>query len=78
MITGFFAFMIWALVFYFLSTYIFEKTKCKTRHQVLGGVAIGAFGLFLIWLYNFHWDWLAMGLFTLFFIYLAIVGLLGL
>jgi hypothetical protein len=31
----------------------------------------------LLWIYHCHWDWLAVGLFIIFFIYLAIRGLFG-
>lgn len=77
MITGFFTFVIWLLFTYFWIMYVFEDSQCKTIWKILGVIAIDGFGFFLIWLFVCHWEWLAMGLLVIFFIYLAIQGLFG-
>ena len=77
MISGFFAFVIWVLFSNCWIDSVFENPQCKKRWKALGVIAVVGFGFFLIWLYNYHWDWLALGLSVIFIIYLAILGLFG-
>lgn len=77
MITGFFAFVIWLLVLIFFIEYVFNKPNCKIQWKVLGLIVISGVTFSLLWLYNYHWDWLAIGMIIIFFIYLAIQGLFG-
>ena len=77
MITGFLTFVIWLLVMDKIINLYSKTPPLKQIHKAILVVTIVCFSGALIWLYNCHWDWLALGLFVLFFIYLAIQGLFG-
>lgn len=77
MITGFLAFVIWLLIMDKIINLYSKTPPLKPINKAILNVITVCLPGALIWLYNCHWDWLALGLFVLFFIYLAIQGLFG-
>ena len=77
MITGFLTFVIWLLIMDKIINLYSKTPPLKPINKAILIITTVCFSGALIWLYNCHWDWLALGLFVLFSIYLAIQGLFG-
>lgn len=78
MITGFLTFVIWLIVMAkVVEIYSSKQPPPKILGKTIFAISTVCFSGALLWIYHCHWDWMAVGLFIIFFIYLAIRGLFG-